>query len=49
MKVSCLRWAGSYLQGPAVFKSPPPPKKKKKPVYIEGKLLSNVVIFPLRL
>lgn len=27
MRVSCLRWAGFYFQGPVVFKSP---KKKEK-------------------
>lgn len=29
MKVSCLRWAGFYLQGPAVFKSPPKERKSQ--------------------
>lgn len=34
MRVSCLRWAGFYFQGPVVSKSPP--QKKKTSVYFEG-------------
>lgn len=46
-RVGCLHWDGFYFQGLVVFKSLE--KKRKKSVCFEGKLLSNVVIFPLRL